>query len=221
MTSRPQSRTFCGASPIPTSITSAILPRLEVLEANIERDRTLLEIAENQLEAGVATPIDVTRAEVQLAQNEIAKLQQQTRVVDTELRIKRILNLPLNTNLRVTETLDLYADRRFCRPLLRGGGGTRHASKQSCATARSIVASASPLSAMNSPAAPLVGSASRPSKSGADWGYVSSSITGSMREQWRVQAALSFPLFRRVSYPSQPAPSHVRRAPTVPHRGGF
>ena len=37
------------------------LRRLEVLDANIARARTLLELARNQLNAGVATQIDVTR----------------------------------------------------------------------------------------------------------------------------------------------------------------
>lgn len=165
------------------------IARLEVLEANIERDRTLLEIAENQLEAGVATPIDVTRAEVQLAQNEIAKLQQETRVVDSALRIKRILNLPLGTDLRISETLYLYADRRFAALL-------EHARLETVLRDRPEYRRERLTLERNEYARRAAGWERLPSlEIGADWGYASSSITGSMREQWRVQAALSFPLF--------------------------
>jgi len=52
--------------------------RLEVLDANIKRANGILELARNQLSAGVATQIDVTRAEAQLAIAEQARLQQVT-----------------------------------------------------------------------------------------------------------------------------------------------
>ena len=42
------------------------LRRLDVFDANIARARALLELARNQLQAGVATQIDVTRAEAQV-----------------------------------------------------------------------------------------------------------------------------------------------------------
>ncbi|MBE2215930.1 MAG: TolC family protein, partial [Opitutaceae bacterium] len=48
-----------------------------VIEANIERAKVLLELARNRLKAGVATQIDVTRAEAELLTAEQARLQQQ------------------------------------------------------------------------------------------------------------------------------------------------
>ncbi|MDP3072702.1 MAG: TolC family protein [Opitutaceae bacterium] len=69
------------------------LRRLDVLDANITRARSLYDLARNQLAAGVATQIDVTRAESQLAQAEQARLQQVTSVMQSELVFKRLLNL--------------------------------------------------------------------------------------------------------------------------------
>jgi outer membrane protein TolC len=69
------------------------LRRLDVLDANIARARSLHDLARNQLAAGVATQIDVTRAESQLAQAEQARLQQVTSVMQGELVFKRLLNL--------------------------------------------------------------------------------------------------------------------------------
>lgn len=71
------------------------LRRLEVLDANIARARSLLDLARNQLNAGVATQIDVTRAEAQLAQAEQARLQQLTTDLQSELTLKRALDLPV------------------------------------------------------------------------------------------------------------------------------
>jgi len=67
--------------------------RITVLDANIERARVLLDLARRQLDAGVATQIDVTRAEAQLAVSEQARLQQDTTVVQSDQQLKRLLDL--------------------------------------------------------------------------------------------------------------------------------
>lgn len=69
------------------------LRRLDVLDANIARAKSLLELARNQLAAGVATQIDVTRAEAQVAQAEQARMQQVTALYRSELFLKRLLDL--------------------------------------------------------------------------------------------------------------------------------
>ncbi len=69
------------------------LRRLDVLDANIARAKSLLDLARNQLNAGVATQIDVTRAEAQLAQADQARLQQVTTVQQSELVLKRLLDV--------------------------------------------------------------------------------------------------------------------------------
>jgi outer membrane protein len=83
-----------------------------VIESNIERAEVLLNLARNQLRAGVATQIDVTRAEAELVTQQQAKLRQETVVVNSGLRIKVLLNLDLGAELaledfRVRRELDL------------------------------------------------------------------------------------------------------------------
>src|SRR5690606_23255560 len=78
------------------------LSQLAVIDANLARDRVLVDIARNQYEGGVATPLDVTRAEVQLATNELARLQQETQVMDSALFLKQILNISLDSELQLS-----------------------------------------------------------------------------------------------------------------------
>jgi outer membrane protein TolC len=79
------------------------LRRLEVLDANITRARSLLDLARNQLTAGVATQIDVTRAEAQLAQAEQARLQQVTADLQSELLLKRAIDVPVSRPLQLED----------------------------------------------------------------------------------------------------------------------
>ncbi len=69
------------------------LRRVDVLDANIARAQSLYELATNQLNAGVATQIDVTRAEAQLEIAKQARLQQETQLYQSELTLKRLLDL--------------------------------------------------------------------------------------------------------------------------------
>lgn len=69
------------------------LRRLTVLDANIVRARTLLELAQNQFTAGVVTRIDVTRAQSQLELAVQARLQQETADLQSEIALKRLLDL--------------------------------------------------------------------------------------------------------------------------------
>lgn len=79
------------------------LRRMEVLDANITRARSLLDLAKSQLNAGVATQIDVTRAEAQLAQAEQARLQQQTSDVQSEIQLKRAIDIPISQPLQLAD----------------------------------------------------------------------------------------------------------------------
>lgn len=79
------------------------LRRLDVLDANISRARSLHELARNQLNAGVATQIDVTRAEAQVAQTEQARLQQESVVYRSEMFLKRLLDLEVALPMRLAD----------------------------------------------------------------------------------------------------------------------
>jgi len=84
------------------------LERTTLLDANITRAQRLQQLAQNQLDAGVATQIDVTRAESQLAVAEQARLQQDTVVQGSELQLKQLLALEMTRPL----TLAPFAVRR-------------------------------------------------------------------------------------------------------------
>jgi outer membrane protein TolC len=75
------------------------LRRIVVLDANIGRAQILLTLAQNLLAGGVATQIDVTRADALVAQAQLARLQHQTTVVASELLLKRLLDLDLRQPL--------------------------------------------------------------------------------------------------------------------------
>jgi len=77
--------------------------RIDVLDANIGRARELVRLAGNQVDAGVATQIDVTRAESQLSIAEQARLQQATVVYQSELQLKRLLDLEAQSGLTLVD----------------------------------------------------------------------------------------------------------------------
>ncbi len=79
------------------------IKRFEVIEANIDRAEVLLDLARNQLEAGVATEIDVTRAQVTLATERQARLQQETVVYQSELSLKRLLDIDLDRAISIRD----------------------------------------------------------------------------------------------------------------------
>ena len=69
------------------------LKRIVVLDANTARARSLLDLARNQAAAGVATRIDVTRAESEVALAEQARLQQDTVVYQSAQQLQRELDI--------------------------------------------------------------------------------------------------------------------------------
>lgn len=79
------------------------LRRMDVLDSNIARAKALLDLANNQLLAGVATQIDVTRAEAQLAIAEQARLQQATALFQSELLLKRLLDFDLGAQMKLED----------------------------------------------------------------------------------------------------------------------
>ena len=76
------------------------LERITVLDDNISRAQRLRQLAQNQLNAGVATQIDVTRADSQLAVSQQARLQQDTVVQSSELQLKQLLSLDMGQPLQ-------------------------------------------------------------------------------------------------------------------------
>lgn len=77
------------------------LARMDVITSDITRAEALLDLAERQANAGVATQIDVTRAQAVLATAEQDRLQQETVVAESEFLLERLLDLPLDAALEL------------------------------------------------------------------------------------------------------------------------
>lgn len=83
------------------------LKRMEVIDQNIVRDKAFMDLAVSQKDAGLATRIDVTRADAQVALDEKERYQQETIVLQSELNLKKLLDLPMCEPLVITE---IYED---------------------------------------------------------------------------------------------------------------
>ncbi|HQU09781.1 MAG: hypothetical protein B7X06_04070, partial [Verrucomicrobia bacterium 21-51-4] len=91
------------------------LKRLDVVKANLQRDTLLLDLAQERFKLKVATKLDLTRAEVRLAEDERDWLQCTTQVNQSELALRRVLNLNLDAPLDV-QLLDAQAVKPYTIP---------------------------------------------------------------------------------------------------------
>jgi len=162
------------------------LERTGVLEDNIARTRRLLELATNQLNAGVATQIDVTRAEALVVVAEQALIQQGTVVHSSELALKRLLAvddmheplwlapfvLPRALPQHLRNESEVFSRRAELR-------GARALLEQNAIEVRAARSNRLPSLA-------LVG----------NYGYASSvALNGDERKAWTTSAAVSVPIF--------------------------
>ena len=74
-------------------------------QANVELAEMLLKLATDQRNAGVATGVDVTRAETRLAQEQLRLAQAQTSSEQARLNLQRVVGLPLGSSLTLTDQL--------------------------------------------------------------------------------------------------------------------
>jgi len=169
--------------------------RLDLIDANLERDRLLLQIAKDQQDAGVATNLDVTRAEVQLAGNELARLQQETAVMDSDITLKRILNYPLDSVLILNEEsipveaeADPYSAAHFVTIL-----DQRADYQQLLTELEREELSYRASKRQHLPSLEVSG----------QWGYASETLSDDMKEQWAIQLGMSLPVFEGFRIASQ------------------
>ncbi|MFL6213884.1 MAG: TolC family protein [Blastocatellia bacterium] len=73
--------------------------------ANLELARSLLQLAQNQHTAGVATGVDVTRAETRVAEERVRVAQAQANAHSARFELLRLTGLPLASRVTLTETL--------------------------------------------------------------------------------------------------------------------
>lgn len=179
--------------------------RLDVIDATLERDRLLLKIANDQRDAGVATALDVTRAEVRLANNELARLQQETRVLQSALNLKRVLSIPLGTEVVLkAELLEdgenglSFGADRFDEILRQ-----RPDYQQLLAEVEREQLAVGASRRDRLPSLNLSG----------QWGYASESWSDEMHEQWNIQLGLSIPIFEgfRIDAQQRIAASDLRQ----------
>jgi outer membrane protein len=74
-------------------------------EANVELAQALAKLAEDQRNAGVATGVDVTRAQTRLAQEQVRLAQAQTASEQALINLQRVVGLPLGAPLTLTDSL--------------------------------------------------------------------------------------------------------------------
>lgn len=78
---------------------------VETAESNTALASRIVRLARNQKEAGMATGLDVTRAEAQLAQENSRLIYAHQERDRTQLELLRVLNLGLDTTLELTDPL--------------------------------------------------------------------------------------------------------------------
>jgi len=78
-------------------------------QTNVTLAQTLLKLAQDQRDAGIATGVDVTRGETRLAQEQVRLSRAQTDSEEGLLQLQRIVGLPLGSPLTLTDPLRFVA----------------------------------------------------------------------------------------------------------------
>jgi len=79
-------------------------------QSNVELATALLSLAQDQRNAGVATGVDVTRAETRLAQERVRLAQANTASEQARLNLQRVIGVPLGSPLVLTDPLRFLAE---------------------------------------------------------------------------------------------------------------
>jgi outer membrane protein TolC len=79
-------------------------------QANVELAQALLQLARDQRNAGVATGVDVTRAQTRLAEQQVGLAQAQTDSEQARLNLQRLIGLPLGGPMTLTDQLRFVED---------------------------------------------------------------------------------------------------------------
>ncbi|HEX5602522.1 MAG TPA: TolC family protein [Pyrinomonadaceae bacterium] len=79
-------------------------------QANVELAQALLKLAQDQRNAGVATGVDVIRAQTRLAEQQVGLAQVQTDSEQARLNLQRLIGLPLGSPLTLTDQLRFVED---------------------------------------------------------------------------------------------------------------
>jgi len=77
---------------------------LVAAQADVDLAQALFKLAQDQHSAGVATGVDVTRAETRLAQQQVRLAQAQTALEEARLQLQRVVGLRLGSELTLTDS---------------------------------------------------------------------------------------------------------------------
>jgi outer membrane protein len=83
---------------------------VQAARANVELAQTLVTLAQDQRNAGVATGVDVTRAQTRLAQEQVRLAQAQTASDQALLNLQRVVGIRLGGTLTLTDPLRFTTD---------------------------------------------------------------------------------------------------------------
>jgi outer membrane protein len=83
---------------------------INAAQANVTLAEALLKLAQDQHNAGVATGVDVTRAETRLAQEQVRLSRAQTDSEQARLQLQRIVGLPLGGSFTLTDPLQFTVE---------------------------------------------------------------------------------------------------------------
>jgi len=79
-------------------------------KANVDLAQALLTLAQDQRNAGVATGVDVIRAQTRLAEQQVVLAQSQTTSEQARLNVQRVVGLPLGSSLTLSDQLRFNDD---------------------------------------------------------------------------------------------------------------
>src|SRR5215510_2367100 len=79
-------------------------------QANVDLAQALLKLAQDQRNAGVATGVDVTRAQTRLAEQQVGLAQAQTASEQARLNLQHVIGVPLGSALTLTDQLRFVED---------------------------------------------------------------------------------------------------------------
>jgi len=183
------------------------LRALELSDGTIRRDQELYDLTVDQFDAGVATKIDITRAEVELARARRLYLQNQTNVQDSGLRFKVLLDIDL------AQPIEL--DRSPMRAVRHAPDLSDVTAKQAGSIQRPEVRSAREQLAQAQLARKAAQLQRLPTlELFGEWGYSSDeAFDGNESEAWMVGIQLSMPIFEgfRITAEAREARAAVRQ----------
>ena len=183
------------------------LRRIEILEGNIVREQSLLDLAKQQFDAGVAVKIDVTRAEVRLSSVRRSLMDARIDADNSVLELKSLLDIDLDQALVMDHAL---VDGVKSPPALKRYGQMAELTElrpelqsQQTQLDRAILAKRS-VNWQRLPSVSLF----------ADWGYDSNDIADDDKgEAWMVGVQASVPIWEggRIAAEHREAKAVVRQ----------